>query len=132
MEASEGMAARQDEVIDLMNATTTLGAASGDATAAENTVLPPLSEILDDTDHFRSYVNDRGKKRLVCLWCDKECSNVTKLLYHINKVAGEGVAICKATIPDQIKRRYFDLLERKIGAKSRRNGEYILLFLCYK
>ena len=131
MEASDGLAAGQDAIIDLMNTTAVSGAASGDATAAEDTILPLLAKTLDDTDHFRSYVNDRGKKRLVCLWCNKECSNVTKLLCHVNKVAGEGVAICKATIPDQIKKRYFDLLERKMGARSRRNGEYILFFLCY-
>jgi hypothetical protein len=128
MEASDGLAEPTEDGMDITNTTTVCGAVSGDAAAAEDAILPHLAEITDDTDHFRIFHNTNGKKRAKCLWCDKECSNVTKLLHHVNKVKGQGVATCTATIPTNHKRRYFELYERKMGKKSRKNGEFNYCF----
>ena len=45
---------------NLMNPTGPPRAASDDPGDAENVPLPPLAEILDDTDHFRTFNNTRG------------------------------------------------------------------------
>ena len=85
--------------------------------------LPPLAEILDDTDHFRVFTHSTGNKRYECLWCHHQCSHVTKLLAHVNKVKNKGVKLCSEVIPDKHKKRYWALWERKEGRKTSKNGE---------
>lgn len=88
--------------------------------------LPLLAELLDDTEHFRDYHNTDGKRRIQCLWCEQNYSHVTKVLYHINKIRNQGVATCPANLPGNHKKRYWELYERKMGDKSRKNGKFIL------
>ena len=102
------------------------GAASVDALTPaddENVTLPPLSKLLDDTDHFRAFTHTNGNKRYECLWCGHKCSHVTKLLAHVNKIKNKGVKLCSEVIPDQHKKRYWALWERKEGRKVAKNGE---------
>ena len=113
---------------NLMSPTGPPRAASDDPVDAENVPLPPLAELLDDTDHFRTFNNSNGTKRHECLWCHKECSTVTKLLAHVNKVRNRGVTLCTTIIPEQHRKRYWDLWEKKEGKKISKLGEYFALF----
>ena len=105
-------------------------AAPGAAKGAEvDATLPPLAELLDDTEHFRTSTNANGVKRIHCNWCGLDMSNVTKLLHHVNLVKKQGVKVCTANIPKPHKQRYFALYEKKMGAKNRRSGKYFNYFI---
>ena len=83
-----------EAIIDLLNAS----AGGGGTGATKVAELPPLLEIMDNTKHLCT------KKR-----CTKGISNVTKLLlWHINLVKNQGVALCTAIIPTNHKSRYLD------------------------
>ena len=114
---------------NLMSPTGLPRAASDDPVDAENAPLPPLAEILDDTDHFFMFNNSNGNKRYECLWCHHQCSNVTKLIAHVNKIRNRGVKLCTEVIPEQHRKRYWDLWERKEGKKISKLGE--CFDLCY-
>ena len=110
------------EAASAVNAATAAAAAA----AALPARLPPLFEILQDSEHFRRYESNSGTRRIECLWCNKDLpGNATKVLHHVCRSNGKGVAPCSGTIPPIHKERYFDLLHRKEGRKNSRAGELI-------
>ena len=91
--------------------------------------LSPLTEIFDDHDHFEKYFDDNRKARWRCLWCNEDFAghNATKCLRHVVKVTGMGIKICTASIPGMHYKRYYNLYERKLGAKSQKKGKYLFI-----
>ena len=100
---------------NLMSPTGPPRAASDDPVDAENVPLPPLAEILDDTDHFRMFNHSNGNKRYECLWCHHQCSNVTKLIAHVNKIRNRGVKLCTEVIPEQQQKEGWQKGLGKVG-----------------
>jgi hypothetical protein len=76
--------------------------------------LPPLTEILHDTDHFRQIESDDGgKTRVKCMWCNHVMPlHATKVLHHAARVANKGVKICTGVVPKAHRDRYQDLYEK--------------------
>ena len=102
------------------------------ATAAASTAarLPPLHQILDDTEHFTPFVNAAGLKRIRCRWCDKDfVHNATKVLFHVCRVKNKGVAPCLGCIPDHHMQRYLDLHHKKDTRKNQRAGKFNIILL---
>ena len=120
-------ASRQEAIINTMNMAEGATGATGAAGAEDE--LPPLCELLDDTENFRAFTNESGKKRVQCLCCKKDFSYVSKVLSHVNLVKNQGVSLCTGDIPENYRRRYLELYERKVGSKNKKNGECVY-FLC--
>ena len=114
-------AAHQADVLALMNAP--VGATSTGALQQE--ALPPLIEIFHDTKHFSTYFDENGKPRWRCHWCNVHFAghNATKALHHIVKVKGKGIRVCNESIPVCHYKRYIELFEKKMGAKSTKAGK---------
>ena len=107
-----------------------LHAAGAPATAAGAAALPPLSEVLHDTENIRVWNNASGTKRAECNWCHKDFPcNATKLLFHLCGVRGKGIAICSGAIPTIHRQRYRDLLHKKESSKGKRTVSCFLLIL---
>jgi hypothetical protein len=66
--------------------------------------LPPLAEILHDTEHFRQI----------------EALHATKVLHHAARVANKGVKICTGVVPKAHRDRYQDLHEKKLGKANQK------------
>ena len=122
-----------DEAAAVAGADATAAAPSPDASvaAASAQTLPPLTEILHDTEHFQQYLSSDGKKRVKCLWCQHDMPlHATKLLHHAARIANKGVKICSGLVPKLHKDRYANLYEKKLRGANRKSGELIaLLFL---
>ena len=106
----------------------TAAAPSPDASvaAASAQTLPPLTEILHDTEHFQQYLSSDGKKRVKCLWCQHDMPlHATKLLHHAARIANKGVKICSGLVPKPHKDRYANLYEKKLRGANRKSGELI-------
>ena len=126
--ASAIATANQEDVLALMSVP--VGATS--TGTSEQEALPPLLEIFHDTEHFPTYPNDNGKTCWRCGWCNTEFAghNATKALHHIVRVKNKGIRVCDASIPELHFKRYFELYEKKMGAKSTKAGECYDCFLC--
>ena len=128
--ASAIAAANQEDVLELMSAPA--GATSTGAPPQQIALTQPLFEIFHDAEHFKSYSDENGKMRWRCGWCNIEFAghNATKALYHIMRVKNKGIRPCKGSIPDAHYKRYIELYERKMGAKSTKAGKCYDCFLC--
>ena len=126
--ASAIATANQEDVLALMNVPA--GSRSTDTPRQE--ALPLLFEIFHDREHFTTYIDNNGKPRWRCGWCNVDFAghNATKALYHIIKVKNKGIRVCNASIPDLHYKRYFQLYEKKMGAKSTKAGKCCACFLC--
>ena len=117
-----------DEAAAVAGADATAAAPSPDASvaAASAQTLPPLTEILHDTEHFEQYLSSDGKKRVKCLWCQHVMPlHATKLLHHAARIANKGVKICSGLVPKPHKDRYANLYEKKLRGANRKSGELI-------
>ena len=123
--ASAAAAVQQEEVVALMNAP--VGAA---AMQTHQEALPPLAEIFHDTDHFACFFDANGKPRWRCNWCKENYGghNASKALYHVAKVARKGIMVCPEIIPDIHYKRYYNLYEKKSGARSKKSGKCYIYF----
>ena len=123
--ASEAAAVNQEAVLTTMNAP--VGAA---ALLSAAITLEPLVEIFHDTEHFRTFYDNDEKPRWQCLWCTEDYGghNATKCLHHAARIRGKGIKICSGDIPDNHYKRYYNLYEQKMGAKSKKNGKCCFLF----
>ena len=129
--ASAVATANQEDVLALMSVP--VGATStGTPQPQHEAALPPLIEVFHDTEHFTTYLSKDGKTRWRCGWCNIEFAghNATKALYHIVRVKSKGIRVCNATIPDFHYKRYFELYEKKMRAKSTKAGKCYDCFLC--
>ena len=136
MAGSEAAAANQNDVLAVMNASVG-DSAMCMATSTAPEALPPLVEIFHDREHFETFHED-GKPRWRCHWCGEDFGghNATKCLAHVCKVTGKGIKACTANIPKNHYKRYYDLYEKKMGAKGKKNGKYCvyiysMYFKCY-
>ena len=80
--------------------------------------LPPLTNIWSCTK-IRQFTSDDGKKKWLCQWCPMGSPtftgwNATKVLYHVCKIAGQGVRPCSGLISPEYARMYKDFRESKI------------------
>ena len=84
--------------------------------------LPPLAEILYDTEHFHQIEADDGAKtRVKCMWCNHVMPlHATKVLHHAARVANKGVKICTGVVPKAHRDRYQDLHEKKLGKANQK------------
>ena len=123
--ASAAAAVQQEEVVALMNAP--VGAA---AMQTQQEALPPLAEVFHDIEHFSCFTDANGKPRWRCNWCHDDFGghNASKALYHVAKVARKGIKVCPAAIPDNHYKRYYNLYEKKMGAKSTKAGKCYVYF----
>ena len=112
--ASAITAAAQEDVLALM-----------ETTGTQQEALPPLLELFRDTEHFSTYFDNDGKPRWRCGWCNVDFAghNATKALHHIVRVKGKGIRVCDAQLPAPHYKRYFQLYEKKMGAKSTKAGK---------
>lgn len=92
------------------------------ANAGSGQTLPPLTEILHDTEHFEQFFSADGKKKRVkCFWCSHDMPlHATKLLCHAASSKGKGVKICQAIVP-KLHRDQRQILKslRKKAARSK-------------
>ena len=90
-------------------------------------ILEPLAEVFNDKEHFELFWDLGQKPRWRCLWCNNDFGghNATKALYHVCRVVGKGIKSCPGNIPPAHLKRYITLFEKKQGAKSRKNGEFL-------
>jgi hypothetical protein len=58
----------------------------------------PGSTVVWDLDHIQKEGDCKANQKWKCLWCNLSFKhwNATKVLYHLNKIAGHDVRICKA------------------------------------
>ena len=93
--------------------------------------LPPLSEVLHDTEYLRVWHNASGTKRIQCLWCNRDFpGNATKILFHLCGIKGKGIAPCVGNVDPIHRQRYNNLLERKASTKGKKNGEVFFMYYC--
>ena len=102
---------------------------TADTPMAADETLEPLTEVFNDREHFELFWDLAQKPRWRCLWCNHDFGghNATKCLHHVCRVVGKGIKPCPGNIPPAHLKRYITLYEKKQGAKSRKNGEYLRL-----
>ena len=73
--------------------------------------LKPLKSIWDDEKMNRSVVD--GKDGWICGWCDKffKPFHDTRAVWHLLKLKGMGIAVCKAVIPEANLKLYMALYD---------------------
>ena len=74
-----------------------------------------LSCIWDD-DHIE-FCMVEGKNGWKCKWCGKlfKTRHSTRAMWHLLKIAGNGIATCKSIIPDERLNQYLRLYKHNIG-----------------
>ena len=105
-------------------------AAPAGAASASAANLPPLTEILHDTEHFQQLLH-KGKKKCQCTWCGHLMPvHATKVMWHAARGRNKGVKICNGSVPKEHQDRYRDLYETKLGQKNRKSGEFGYFTCC--
>ena len=131
---AKATAAAADGLDTAVAAADTVNPPDASANAESGQTLPPLTEILHDTDHFEQFFSADGKKRVKCLWCSHDMPlHATKLLCHAARIKGKGVKICQAIVPKPHRDRYLNLYEKKLRGQNKKSGELFVLthpFLC--
>ena len=92
--------------------------------------LPPLSNIWF-CPKIRQFM-DGNKKMWLCEWCPTGSLpftgwNATKCLYHVCKIAGQGIRPCKGLILPEYAQCYRDFRESKIINAETREGKLFTL-----
>jgi len=83
--------------------------------------LPPLADIWACTK-IRKYTTTENKKMWICEWCPKGLNgskpftgwNATKVLWHLCKIAGNGIRPCSGVILPEYARQYKDYYEKRM------------------
>ena len=81
--------------------------------------LAKIQSIWED-DHVLKIFDDNNKPRWKCLWCDTTGGghNATKVLWHVAKVAGNEVSVCKA----KQDRNYADRYREMVSSQSQKRS----------
>jgi len=96
--------------------------------------LVPVSKLkhIWDAQHIESCTID-GVDGWKCLWCCKpfKRKRSTRVLWHLLKIGGQGIATCLALIPEEHLSMYCDLYNRNVGRAHARvkakndNNDYV-------
>jgi hypothetical protein len=75
----------------------------------------PGSTAVWDLDHIQKEGDCKANQKWKCLWCNLSFKhwNATKVLYHLNKIAGHDVRICKAAHDVRSTNLYRSMLGEK-------------------
>jgi len=76
-------------------------------------------------DNYIEFCIVEGKKGWKCKWCGKlfKTRHSTRALWHLLKIAGNGIATCKSIIPDERLNQYLRLYTHNIGRMACRKRD---------
>lgn len=90
---------------------------TANTTTSDTTPLPPITSIWDCTNINKCKVkrDDEDKDGWKCGWCGSTFTTIhaTRAQWHVLKMSGMGINVCKEIIPDAYLQRYRNLYEKK-------------------